>query len=243
MDRFKGSGFLVSVCLAATVTALSMFSLANVLSYSFNGIQAIFKNHRIVHLAEGKMDMIKANGYSSVTAQPRLRIGSTQFYDEVVLGSESNYQGEIKQRPVTVNIYDGKGDIPCFSLDSNVYKVSESGGGGCQVVTGTGSVSFISNGTYKTMTIIVASKFNPANGTWTGSATCAGYVNSVSVGTLSTSTKTTRGGSKGHYWGTNECVTNMVTFSRNIVSGDSIKASITSSSSHESSTITVILGV
>lgn len=243
MNRFKGSGYLVSVLLAVVVTALIMFSLANYFSYSINGTQTILNNHRIFSFAEAKMDMVKANGYSSVAVQPRQQIGSTQFYDEVVLGNESNYSSKIKQRPITVNIYDGNNAYPCFSLHSSVFKVSDSGGGGCQAATGTGSVSFTANGTYKTMTIIVASKFTPANGTWTGSATCTGYVNSASVGALSTSTKTSRGGSKGHYWGTTECVTNVATFNRDIESGDSIKASITSSSRHEGSTITVILGV
>lgn len=243
MVRYRGSGYLVSVLLAVVVAGFVMFGLANFLSYSFNGTQVLYDNHRVFHFADGKMDLVKANGYSSVAAQSRRQIGGTRFYDEVVLGSESSYSNEIKQRPITVNIYDGNEGTPIFSLHSRVYKVTDSEGGGCQVATGTGSVSFTANGTYRTMTVIVASKFTPANGTWTGSATCTGYVNSASVGSLSTSTKTSRGGSKGHYWGTAEAVTNMKTFSRNIVSGDSIKAAITSSSSHDGSTITVILGV
>lgn len=188
------------------------------------------------------MELLRAKGYSGLAAQAKTKIGTTSFYDQVLLGAESNYSSTIKQRVVTVNVYNGNETVPRSSLDSVMYSAASSAAGGCQVATGTDSVSITANGTYKSVTIIMASKFTPADGTWTGSATCTGYVNGTSIGSVATSTKTTKGGSKGHYWGTTEAVTNMKTFSKSIASGNTVKASITSSSRHSGTAITIILG-
>ena len=242
MKKYRGSGYLVTVVLCCLFVSLISYSIVNVFSTFFNNVLLSNVNIRAIQFAESKMDLIKSNGYDSVIAQNLQVIDNSTFYDEVVLGNEVNLLDGIKQRLVTVNIYnDSTDDYPIFSLNSYIYKKAV-GDEGSQILTGTGSISFSANGSYKSLTIIVASKFNPVSGTWTGTATCTGYVNDASIGTLVTQTTTSRGGKSGHYWGTTEVVTNMQTFKKNINPGDTIKASITSSSNHNSSTITVILG-
>ena len=230
MKKFKGSGFLVSVLIAAIITSAMAISTVEVNSSVFNS------------LLSSKIELLHSKGFDGITTQNKSKIGDTSFYDEIVLGDESIYTGSIKQKPVIVNVYNEDEELPRYSLNSILYSATTASVGGCQIETGTGSVSFSANGSYKSLTIIVASKFTPADGTWTGTATCTGYVNGTSVGTITTQSTTSKGGSKGHYWGTTEAVTNMQTFKKDISNGDTIKASITSSSRHSGSTITVILG-
>lgn len=112
---------------------------------------------------------------------------------------------------------------------------------GCEIRTGTNSVSFQAVGSYKYLTVIVSSKFSPSDSSWSGSATFTASAAGVNLGTVSTSTYTEKAGSKGHYWGTTENVVNMHTFARSINAGDTVSASLTSSSRHSGSTVTLIL--
>lgn len=242
MKKFQGSGLLASVIVAGMVTSLIAFSVMKVHSSSFNSMLSSKRTVQAKQYAISKMELLRAKGYSGLASQGKTKIGTTSFYDQVILGAETNYSSTVKQRTVTVNVYNGNESVPRSSIDSVMYSAASSAAGGCQVATGTDSVSITANGTYKSVTVIMASKFSPADGTWTGSATCTAYVNGSSIGSVATSTKTSKGGSKGHYWGTTEAVTNMQTFSKNIVSGNTIKASITSSSRHSGTTITIILG-
>lgn len=98
------------------------------------------------------------------------------------------------------------------------------------------------NGSYKSVTVIVSSKFIPVDGLWIGKADFMISHNDVSTGSLQTVTTTSKGGSKCHYWGTTELVTNQRTVLTHIVKGDFISIGLSSSSRHKETTLIVILG-
>lgn len=242
MKKWQGSGLLANIIVAGMLTSLMAVSAMKVHSSSFNVMLSSKRTVQAKQYALSKINLLKVKGYSGLESQGKTQIGTTSFYDQVILGDETNYSSTIKQRTVTVNVYNGDETIPRSSLNTVMYSAAASATGGCQVATGTDSVSVTANGAYKSITVIMGSKFTPADGTWTGSATCTAYVDGSSIGSVATSTKTSKGGSKGHYWGTTEAVTNMKTFNKSVVSGNTIKASVTSSSRHSGTTLTIILG-
>lgn len=242
MKKWQGSDLLANIIVAGMLTSLMAVSAMKVHSSSFNVMLSSKRTVQAKQYALSKINLLKVKGYSSLESQGKTQIGTTSFYDQVILGDETNYSSTIKQRAVTVNVYNGDETIPRSSLNTVMYSAAASATGGCQVATGTDSVSVTANGAYKSITVIMGSKFTPADGTWTGSATCTAYVDGSSIGSVTTSTKTSKGGSKGHYWGTTEAVTNMKTFNKSVVSGNTIKASVTSSSRHSGTTLTIILG-
>lgn len=122
-----------------------------------------------------------------------------------------------------------------------MYSVRTSSGG-CQIKTGTEDFQFTVNGNYKSIMVIMASKFTSRDGTWSGNAVCTVTHNGASLGSFNTTTNTSKSGFKGHYWGTTEGVTNMHTFTCNVSNGDTVRAYVSSSSRTSKNTITVILG-
>ena len=132
--------------------------------------------------------------------------------------------------------------MPRSSLSLIRYNAVNEDIGGCQIVTGTNNVSFTSNGSYKSVTVISSATFIPQDSGWVGTADYNIAVNGSSLGTLNCTSTTEKGGSKGHYWGTYASVTNQKTVSANIVKGSIISVNLASSSRMKYSTVTVILG-
>ena len=193
------------------------------------------------YFASSKGQLYSAMPYSSLVAQRRSAVAGTGFEDEVLVGEQENYSSTMLKRDIKVNVYKEGDEVPRSSLTFTRYdKLDEPSG--CQIVTGTNKVSFNANGAYKSVTVVASSKFIPRDGTWTGSAAFNISVDGSSVGSLSTTTTTSKGGSKGHYWGTTEGVTNQKTVAVNIEKGDRISVSLGANQQHSGTTLTVILG-
>lgn len=238
--RVNGASFvIVFLVLAAMLTALCIssakFQQSVLASTNSNGIAILAQQH-----GETQAAVLRMTKYSDLKSQPKTKIENTDYYYETSVSGETNYTDKIKQRIATINIYHKNEASPRFSLPvAMLSKANDSAG--CEVRTGTNSVSFQAVGSYKYITVIVSSKFSPSDSSWSGSATFTASAAGVNLGTVSTSTYTQKAGSKGHYWGTTENVVNMHTFARAINAGDTVSASLTSSSRHSGSTVTVIL--
>lgn len=80
--------------------------------------------------AESKADILKSISYSNLVSQGKSSIpDSDNYFDEVIVGSESNYSSDsnIKQRNCTVNVYKGSESIPRSTLKFSRYSVLVNG--------------------------------------------------------------------------------------------------------------------
>ena len=237
--QVKGYSFLVVCLVVMALLTGAAINLArfqqSVLASSSSNITAL----QAYEYAESKADIIKLTKYDELTAQAKKDLAESNYQDEVLVSEETD-NDSYKEREVTVNVY-VKGEIRPRATLKLIRSTAANDSAGCEVRTGTNSVSFQAVGSYKYLTVIVSSKFSPSDSSWSGSATFTASAAGVNLGTVSTSTYTQKAGSKGHYWGTTENVVNMHTFARAINAGDTVSASLTSSSRHSGSTVTVIL--
>lgn len=223
------------------VSAMLAFSTAKATQ---SGLRATDSNRvtlQAQQYAETEAELVRSISYSDLKNSGKTDIGKSGFKKEVTLGEESDYSGNIKQRNVDIMIYHENEELPRADMVLTRYKVAEEAGG-CQIVTGTNNVSFTANGSYKSVTVISSAIFIPLDGGWTGNATYNIAVDGASLGNLTCTSVTYKGGSKGYYWGTKTSVTNQKTVNANIVKGTAIDVKLSSSSRMDTSTITVILG-
>lgn len=239
--KHKGSGVLVIVVVLTLVTSMLGFSIAKISQASMNSSSSNKITMQAQQYAETEAELVRSISYSDLKNSGKTDIGKSGFKKEVTLGEESDYSGNIKQRNVDIKIYHENEELPRADMVLTRYKVAEEAGG-CQIVTGTNNVSFTANGSYKSVTVISSAIFIPRDGGWTGKATYNIAVDGASLGNLTCTSVTYKGGSKGHYWGTKTSVTNQKTVNVNIVKGTAIDVKLSSSSRMDTSTITVILG-
>lgn len=192
--------------------------------------------------AASKGLLLETMKYSELVSQGRVDISGSDFQDEIIVSPEEDYSSNIKKKDIEIKVYKDGDVLPRSRLMLTRYNKVEEEIGGCQIATGTNNVSFTANGSYKSVTVIASSKFIPADNTWTGTANFTISVNGNNCGNLTTTTTTSKGGSKGHYWGTTEAVTEQKTVSAPIVKGNTVSVSLGSSSRHSGTTLTVILG-
>ncbi|WP_455654316.1 hypothetical protein [Phascolarctobacterium sp.] len=235
-----GTSFIIIfLFVAAMLTAMSVsyakFQQSVLASTNSNSIAVLAQQH-----GETQAAVLRMTKYQDLKSQVKTKITDTDFFYETSVSAETNYSDKIKQRIVTINIYYKNEPTPRFSLPIAMLSKTNDASG-CEIRTGTNSVSLQAVGSYKYLTVIASSKFSPSDSSWSGSATFTVSAAGTNLGTVSTSTYTQKAGSKGHYWGTTENVVNMHTFARTINAGDTVSASLTSSSRHSGSTVTVIL--
>ena len=237
----SGSAILAVVIVLAIVSSMIGLSVAKIGHASMNATASNKITMQAQQYAETEAELVRSISYSDLKNSGKTDIGKSGFKKEVTLGEESDYSGNIKQRNVDIKIYHENEELPRADMVLTRYKVAEEAGG-CQIVTGTNNVSFTANGSYKSVTVISSAIFIPLDGGWTGKATYNIAVDGASLGNLTCTSVTYKGGSKGHYWGTKTSVTNQKTVNANIVKGTAIDVKLSSSSRMDTSTITVILG-
>lgn len=237
----SGSAILAVVIVLAIISSMIGLSVAKIGHASMNATASNKITMQAQQYAETEAELVRSISYSDLKNSGKTDIGKSGFKKEVTLGEESDYSGNIKQRNVDIKIYHENEELPRADMVLTRYKVAEEAGG-CQIVTGTNTVSFTANGSYKSVTVISSAIFIPLDGGWTGKATYNIAVDGASLGNLTCTSVTYKGGSKGHYWGTKTSVTNQKTVNANIVKGTAIDVKLSSSSRMDTSTITVILG-
>lgn len=232
---------LVMVLISAGILSAVGYTLLKVNSASFASLNSSKIFLQAQNYARAKSDILYYNGYEKLDKQSKTEIGDTGYYDEVIVGAEGVLEDNIKGRKITINVYHGDNKVPSYVLDTTIAK-APSKPSGSQIVTGGNNVSLIADGDYKTVTVIASSIFNPADSSWTGSAEFNVSVGGSTIGKLLTKTNTYKGGSKGHYWGTTENVSNQITFKHKVAEGQNVSVSLGAVSRHKESTVTLILG-
>lgn len=127
-------------------------SVAKISQASQNSIGSSKVALQAQQYAASKAELVKAEKYSDLTAQTKSIISnSNTFYDEVIIGDETDYpdNDKIKQKDVTINVYSNTETLPRASLKFTRYSVSN----GTSVPQGTilpwyGKLDEIPNGFY-----------------------------------------------------------------------------------------------
>ena len=102
-------------------------SVAKISQASQNSIGSSKVALQAQQYAASKAELVKAEKYSDLTAQTKSIISnSNTFYDEVIIGDETDYpdNDKIKQKDVTINVYSNNETLPRASLKFTRYSVS-----------------------------------------------------------------------------------------------------------------------
>lgn len=102
-------------------------SVAKISQASQNSIGSSKVALQAQQYAASKAELVKAAKYSDLTAQTKSIISnSNTFYDEVIIGDETDYPNndKIKQKDVTINVYSNTETLPRASLKFTRYSVS-----------------------------------------------------------------------------------------------------------------------
>lgn len=102
-------------------------SVAKISQASQNSISSSKVALQAQQYAASKAELVKAEKYSDLTAQTKSIISnSNTFYDEVIIGDETDYpdNDKIKQKDVTINVYSNTETLPRASLKFTRYSVS-----------------------------------------------------------------------------------------------------------------------
>ena len=237
----KGSALLFMVLLLSIISGILAVGTAKVSQAAVNSTGSNKLTLQAQNYASSYAELMRSIKYSDLRSEAKASISNTGFKREVSVSGETSYSSTIKQKDVTIRVFNENEAFPRSSIKLTRYSVSEEAGG-CQIATGTNNVSFTANGKYKSITVIASSTFVPLDGSWSGNAYFDIRINGASRGGFNCYTSTQKAGSKGHYWGTTKNVTNQKTVSANISKGNTVSVNLTSSSRLNFSTITVILG-
>ena len=117
-QKRRGSALIVLVVIAAIITGMIALSTAKISQASLGSLGASKIALQAQQYAAAKADIIKATDYEELTAQAQENIPNSDFYDEVIIGSETLYPGkdDIYQRICTINVYQYGDVLPRYSL-------------------------------------------------------------------------------------------------------------------------------
>ena len=135
----KGSALLAVVLVLSVISSFMAVSVAKISQASQNSIGSSKVALQAQQYAASKAELVKAEKYSDLTAQTKSIISnSNTFYDEVIIGDETDYpdNDKIKQKDVTINVYSNSETLPRASLKFTRYSVSN-GTSGTSVPQGT----------------------------------------------------------------------------------------------------------
>lgn len=123
----KGSALLAVVLVLSVISSFMAVSVAKISQASQNSIGSSKVALQAQQYAASKAELVKAEKYSDLTAQTKSIISnSNTFYDEVIIGDETDYPNndKIKQKDVTINVYSNTETLPRASLKFTRYSVS-----------------------------------------------------------------------------------------------------------------------
>lgn len=123
----KGSALLAVVLVLSVISSFMAVSVAKISQASQNSIGSSKVALQAQQYAASKAELVKAAKYSDLTAQTKSIISnSNTFYDEVIIGDETDYPNneKIKQKDVTINVYSNTETLPRASLKFTRYSVS-----------------------------------------------------------------------------------------------------------------------
>ena len=117
--------------------------------------------------ADSEAELQKKVDYKDLAGAARSVIAGTDFQQEVIVSTESDYSDTIKQKQVTIKIYNGSESIPRASLNLIRYSVEQKVASGVPIGT---IIAWISTQ-------------NPSDGIWLNcnGQSCAAYTELVAV--------------------------------------------------------------
>ena len=78
--------------------------------------------------AAAEASVLQATNYDDLTAHDKQNIQNTDYFSEVELSEESDYNDDIKQRTATIRIYRGSENLPRYTLESILLSKNEESG-------------------------------------------------------------------------------------------------------------------
>lgn len=136
--RHLGYGSLMIAVVTAIIVAFAALAVTHVNQAAYSGLTGNKIALQAQEYALSKAEFVRAVSYDDLTAQSRSLISnSVNFYDEVIIGAETDYpeDNSMKQRICTVNVYKDAEVLPRYSL--RIRRLSASQGGGAGVPAGT----------------------------------------------------------------------------------------------------------
>lgn len=122
----KGSAVFVVVIILALVSSMLSLGMAKVSQAAMSSTNTNKTTSQAQQYAESKAGIIKSISYGNLASQSKSIISNSgDFYDEVVVGSESTYPSEnkIKQKECLIRVYKGSETVPRASLRLMRYSV------------------------------------------------------------------------------------------------------------------------
>lgn len=122
----------------AIIVAFAALAVTHVNQAAYSGLTGNKIALQAQEYALSKAEFVRAVSYDDLTAQSRSLISnSVNFYDEVIIGAETDYpeDNSMKQRICTINVYKDAEVLPRYSL--RIRRLSASQGGGAGVPAGT----------------------------------------------------------------------------------------------------------
>lgn len=115
----KGSAVFVVVIILALVCSMLSLGMAKVSQAAMSSTNTNKTTSQAQQYAESKAGIIKSISYGNLASQSKSIISNSgDFYDEVVVGSESTYPSDekIKQKECLIRVYKGSETVPRASL-------------------------------------------------------------------------------------------------------------------------------
>lgn len=125
----KGSAVFVVVIILALVSSMLSLGMAKVSQAAMSSTNTNKTTSQAQQYAESKAEIIKSISYGNLASQSKSIISNSgDFYDEVVVGSESTYplDEKIKQKECLIRVYKGSETVPRASLRLMRYSVEAS---------------------------------------------------------------------------------------------------------------------
>lgn len=101
---------------AFIISSMLMLSISKTLQISFKGADSTAITIQAQQYASSRAELMRKEDYASVVSMARSIVAGTNFQEELIVGSESDYNNDIKQKLITIKVYNGTESISRASL-------------------------------------------------------------------------------------------------------------------------------
>lgn len=117
ISKYRGSALLIVVIVSMIVSGLISVSLVKMQQSAFSGFDSSRTVLQAQQYADAQASIVKLTDYTSLEGKPRTDIADSNGYQsEIIVGAETDYVDDIKQRIVNLNVYREGDVLPRVSL-------------------------------------------------------------------------------------------------------------------------------
>lgn len=116
IKKHKASALLVIVLVTAIVCSTFCLGMARMNQVSLSSSDSNRIALQAQQYAAAESDIVRSTNYGDLANKAKSLISGTLYKREVIVGAESSYDSNIKQKVVTINIYKGSELLPRCSL-------------------------------------------------------------------------------------------------------------------------------